>query len=431
MKQIKIEMNLVLNVNKNCEMAETREKVHQETCQQQIIPKKRFDNNVFNDNPESFLNQLWEIYELCGFKPFVKKKPKNLPIDEFPIDELRQKNLWEYYFDDNKEFVVFTCGKFKEILEKMLGFDENTPKIQIQKVNSCESSVDLTQSLGEYSRTNNDTKTMNDFLEQNILELEKPKVIKKNLCKHYKTKQNDLKDLLKHFIQYKIDYMTYSCGNGKYGILKFIRFGPTTFWDLSKTYKIKDEYFKIDCNFLPGDFGEMKIDCLINYCIYSEHYDYIADVEKRCGRESPIKLTTNVVITRKLFDEIYDHTDDANVIHCFVSKEKFIEIFHYNNSSDTINVGHIETITSNFDDKLIRRNDKGDNLWYFHVKSEQDILQFREEKKLVEEHEYLRLQLQKVIRNDSLIYVTCLRKILLDENNHLKNLDELIITKNL
>ena len=420
LKKIKIEMNLVLNVDENCKMSETREKMHQETCQQLIIPKKRFDYNEFNHEPQSFLKQLWEIYKLCGFKPFVKKKPKDLPINQ-----LRQKNLWEYYFDDNNEFVVFTCGKFKEILKKMLGFDENTPKIKIQKVSSCENSVDLTQSLGEYDRTNDDdTKTMNSFLKDKIIQLEKSESIK---CRHFKTNQNDLKDLLKLFIEYKIDYMTDSCGNGKYGILKFIRSGPTTFWDLKKTYKIKDEYFKIDCNFLRGDFGEMKIDCLINYCIYSEHYDYIADVKKRCERESPKQLAPNVVITEKLFYEIYHHTDNSGVIHCFVSKKDFIKIFNLT-STQTINVGHCEEITSSFNDKL-KMTQKGDNEWHFHVKSEEEISQFRKKKKLVEEHDVLKKQLKKIFKNENLKYVKSIRKILLDECNNLIALENFQIDR--
>ena len=264
----------------------------------------------------------------------------------------------------------------------------------------------------------------NDFLEQKIPDFEGQKVIKK-LCKHYNTKQNDLRDLLKLFIHYEKDYMTHSCGNGKYGILKFIRSGPTTFWDLSETYKMKDEYFKIVCDYSITD--QMKMDCLINYCIYSGNYEYTTDVKKRYSRESHRQLAPNVVITNKLFHEIYDHTDNSGYIHCFVSIKDFIKIFNPT-STQTINVGHSERITSNIDDQL-KMTQKGDNLWCFNVKSEKEISEFKDEKKLVEEHKYLRLQLQKVFQNDSLIYVQCLREILLDENNDLKNLDELIITQ--
>jgi hypothetical protein len=281
LKDIKKEMELVVTNNSDIEMLETRPNMHHQTFESQVTKVNRFSFGEVKENVE----KLWEIYKICGFSLFTEKK--KCP-DTF-IGELRSNGLWDYFFDENSQFVVMNGGRLDEILKEMLKWKE-TYSLEIQEGTSPENAVPLTELLGDCDRTDegSDKSLLSHlrttFLSQNT---------KTSSIEHIKKKNIGARDLLRSYKKFGKDYMVHYTSEDKCGIWKFNR---PKYLNCTDTYRIKDTYLqfsisepmkidsepmKIDSEPMKIDSEPMKIDCFINYCIYIEKFQCMDQRKKR------------------------------------------------------------------------------------------------------------------------------------------------------
>jgi hypothetical protein len=410
LKDIKKEMKLVVTNNSDIEMLETRPNMHHQTFESQVTKVNRFSLGEVKEN----IGKLWEIYKICGFSLFTEKKkcPNTL------IDTLRTNGLWDYFFDENSQFVVMNGGRLDEILKKMLEWKE-TYRLEIQEVISSENVVPLTELLGECDQTDEGSdKSLLSYLRTNVF----PQNTKTSSIEHIKKKNIGVKDLLRSYKKFGKDYMVHYTSEDKVGIWKFNR--PPIYLNCSNIYRIKDTYFKFSIDGF-GSKEPMEIDCFINYCICFEKFNLsLLHADKTSSRRIVLDGSglRTISFPKNLFDQIHEKTSGNN-ISCSVSETQFKQIFK---TSDVIQAGHCEEISSNTGEKLIPGERQ--YRWTFTVKTDQEINETREQKLLKQEHVYLCRQLKNVFNNAKFFYVPFLREILMS-NDHLKDLENITLSK--
>ena len=316
LKDIKKEMELVVTNNSDIEMLETRPNMHHQTFESQVTKVNRFSVEELKENIE----KLWEIYEIGGFSLFTEKKK----CPETLINTLRTNGLWDYFFDENSQFVVMNGGRLDEILKEMLKWKE-TYSLEIQEGTSSENAVPLTELLGDCDQTDegSDKSLLSHlrttFLSQNT---------KTSSIEHIKKKNIGVRDLLRSYKKFGKDYMVHYTSEDKCGIWKFNR---TEYLNRTNTYRIKDTYLQ----FSIKDFSEpMKIDCFINYCIYSEKIQFMDQRKKRtiaqrCCGLNVISLTGREfrITQRFLLSQYVDETSTDDLQSTVTIKLKKTSMF--------------------------------------------------------------------------------------------------------